>query len=393
MADNINDDKMVAYFKQSTQNQLSKDEKVEYVVGVRSSLSPEEMVEFDKLKEANKNALDNSLDVNARVCDYIMAKRLNIDLDKVHFKYEEFNHPFPEQDVSNVKDTPEADKSNLNSTYLICHADKVLDLETIYQLGRKLEELNELNPKIKTLYIFGSDENGNLKKDEVMGLKIDSEKSCVVKVPTNEMEQFGKELGFNNSKNNFALLVQNLKEDVKDRVDGTKKKAIEIYDRTVDSKGRVVLKSKEATHEMKNAFLRGLEKASLIYTYKKEAIQEFIRSTFKKGGELTDEVKNDIQKKAEDKYNDLASRYDEFDKEKDERFDKISKDLIQAKINLQEAIMSKFRPFVRAKEAVKAALEAGKNSWKMSKENMLKENEKLSLKVKGQPKVNMQQER
>ena len=63
------------------------------------------------------------------------------------------------------------------------------------------------------------------------------------------------------------------------------------------------------------------------------------------------------------------------------------------KINLQEAIMSKFRPFVRAKEAVKAALEAGKNSWKMSKENMSKENEKLSLKVKGQPKVNMQQER
>lgn len=246
-----------------------------------------------------------------------------------------------------------------NPTYLICHADKVLDLETIYQYGLKLKELNAGNPEITHLFIFGVDENGNVDRTQVMGLKIDSEKSCVVKVPTNEMEEFAKELGFNNSKNNLGLLIRNLKEDAKD-------KAIEIYDRTVD-KGRVVLKSKEATHEMKNAFLRGLERASFIYTYKKEAIQNFIRNTFKKGGELTDDVKKDIQKKAEDKYNNLASRYDEFDKKKDERFDKITKDLIQAKINLQEAIMSKFRPFVRAKESVRVALQAGKEYWNASK--------------------------
>ena len=82
-----------------------------------------------------------------------------------------------------------------NPTYLICHADKVLDLETIYQYGLKLKELNAGNPEITHLFIFGVDENGNVDRTQVMGLKIDSEKSCVVKVPTNEMEQFGKELG------------------------------------------------------------------------------------------------------------------------------------------------------------------------------------------------------
>lgn len=411
MVDNVIEGKNLVYFMQSVRNELPEDKKVEYTNNVRSTLSPDEMVEYTKL--CGDGA---TLDDSVKACDRIIAKRQGINLDNVKFKYETyaeavkepisyrsdsnnevFNEEIPKQDVSDVKSfdgldiTPvmEADKPKKASTFLICHVDSYLDLESIYQYGLKLKELNANNPEISHLFLFAVDENGNVNKNQVMGLKIGENSTSVVKVPADEMEKFGQELGFS-SKNNFSVLIRNAR-------DNTKEAMVKIYDRTLDSTGKIVLKSKETSHDMVDLFLKRIEKASLIATYKKEAIKQFIRDTIKKGSEVTDEVKADMEKKAEDRYKEMTSKYKDFDEKKDKTFDNLTKNLLQARAQLQEAVMSRIHRFMRAKDAVKETvmgipggvkdtiyrakdamqigMAAGKEAWKQSKEA------KASLKI------------
>ena len=392
MADNILDKDYVTYFQQSVRNELPEDKKVEYTTDVLSTLSPEEKTEYAKLC-----GNDATLDDSVKACDRIVASRLGINLDNVQFKYEAFNNPFPKWDVSDVKDmehveptvSVEADKPKKASTFLVCHVDSYLDLESIYQYGLKLKELNANNPEISHLFLFAVDENGNVNKNQVMGLKISENSTSVVKVPADEMEKFGQELGFS-SKNNFSVLIRNAR-------DNTKEAMVKIYDRTLDSTGKIMLKSKEASHDMVDSFLKRIEKASLIATYKKEAIKQFIRDTIKKGSEVTDEVKAEMQKKAEDKYQEMTSKYKDFDEKKDKTFDNLSKNLLQVRAQLQEAVISRIHRFMRAKDAVKETvmgipggvkdtlhrakdamqigMAAGKEAWKQSKEA------KASLKI------------
>lgn len=392
MADNILDKDYVTYFQQSVRNELPEDKKVEYTTDVLSTLSPEEKTEYAKLCSN-----DATLDDSVKACNRIVANRLGINLDNVQFKYEAFNNPFSKWDVSDVKDVEhieptvsvEVDKPKKASTFLVCHVDSYLDLESIYQYGLKLKELNANNPEISHLFLFAVDENGNVNKNQVMGLKIGENSTSVVKVPADEMEKFGQELGFS-SKNNFSVLIRNARDNTKDAM-------VKIYDRTLDSTGKIVLKSKEASHDMVDSFLKRIEKASLIATYKKEAIKQFIRDTIKKGSEVTDEVKADMEKKAEDKYKEMTSKYKDFDEKKDKTFDNLSKNLLQARAQLQEAVMSRIHRFMRAKDAVKETvmgipgsvkdtlhrakdamqigIAAGKEAWKQSKEA------KASLKI------------
>ena len=248
---------------------------------------------------------------------------------------------------------------NTNETVLITK-DALDVLLAAYQKQQAEKAITD-ETKDPKVYFKQTDKDGNFLEDKSIG------------VPEKNVAAMSPEEGktFNFRRGGFMVSVD------RDSIPG-----IKAYDKAVDAKGKLVVKMSDLSDTAAREALRGIEKGSMILEFTKNTLEDMAKKTVDKVRGAMESVKDSATKGAdqgkeayEAAKKEAIKKYEEIQKSGKEKFEQSKKSLFQkltsnleyAQMRLRDAIRQKVRPFIRARDAALAALDAGKKSWEASK--------------------------
>ena len=254
-----------------------------------------------------------------------------------------------------------------NNTYLV-DLDKI-DLDLLAEiLAKKIaqeqlkNEAERKEVKVDSLPFKVINENNEYSETESINVKLEKEngKPAVLVLTTEQL----KELGFKDATENEKFALVNLNK--------TSAKA-QLYTKTKDVAGKMQTSVKELGNKAVHAIFEKIEAIGIHRYFEK--IQQYKQDA--------KDYKKDVTERAAHDYAEWKmEKGEEFQQLKTNMFERLSKNVEQAKDKVQETVMKIASPFLRAKEALQAGLSAGKEAWQNSKDKFTFKKDKPKLNIR-----------
>lgn len=260
-----------------------------------------------------------------------------------------------------------------------------VDVRRIAEELYRISEAQGKNPSqvpLNTMYMNTPGEKGQWNEKESIGMPMTDSFGRPHFAVLQGKEAEG--LGFKLPENGYYLLVSVPKDNAVAR----------MYTEAKDMTGKIVDTTKSLGNAAVHKTMEGIECTSMIAAIMKEAAENAAKNTVDRVNTALDQTGQAIHKtvgdgkaRGEQAYENAKKQYEEFrnrsaqefEAKKKSLFNSLTRNMVAAKLKVQEVVMRKVRPFIRARDAVRAAVRAGKASWQASRP----QEKSLSLKPKG----------